>query len=101
LSRAAAAVRSNRESGLVRERAPSSARPYDRVKTQFASRAFGLAARFLIFDRVKREYLGERRCRREAVRARPGEWLEERISVSSDGGELFQREKSIFMRDLL
>ena len=53
----------NRESGLVQERAPSSARKRSGEDTVFAS-SFRLAARFLIFDRVKREYLGERLGRR-------------------------------------
>ncbi len=56
--------------------------------------------RFLIFDRVKREYLGERRDRRC-----DGAWLFQENGWKSgrpsrDGGALFQREKSIFMRDL-
>ncbi len=56
----------------------------------------------MIFDRVKREYLGERRGRRWMVVA----WLSRENgwksgSPSADGGALFQREKSIFMRDLL
>jgi len=65
--------------------------------------AYKLEARFLIFDRVKREYLGERRGRPFVmVRGLFQEngwrsWL-----ASADGGELFQREKrSVFMRDLL
>jgi hypothetical protein len=63
----------------------------------------------LIFDRVKREYLGERRGRHAAMRAFPGEWLDSEWAVSAGDGVLrlegfaavVQREKSIFMRDLL
>jgi len=55
----------------------------------------------LIFDRVKREYLGERRCRREMVRGSARRMAGRADLHPMDGGELFQREKSIFMRDLL
>jgi hypothetical protein len=60
-----------------------------------------LEARFLIFDRVKREYLesGAAVMRRCGLFQENG-WKSRLLS----GGwrlKLFQREKSIFMRDLL
>jgi len=55
----------------------------------------------LIFDRVKREYLGERRGRRVTVRGFSRRMAGRADLHPMDGGELFQREKSIFMRDLL
>ena len=54
----------------------------------------------MIFDRVKREYLGEAvAVVRWCVLDQDNGWKSR--SPSLDGGVLFQREKSIFMRDLL
>ena len=71
--------------------------------------ACALEARFLIFDRVKREYLGERFGRDGHALDQENGWTASglsrvwgRVSFDPSGfAAVVQREKSIFMRDLL
>jgi len=76
---------SNRESGLVQNRAPSRRAVRSGEDTVFCLNGLWPRGNFLIFDRVKREYLGERRRRREdgCVLAQENGWKD----LSSDRGQ--------------